>query len=80
MGFIPKDEKEFGDEDITASSLLVSGNNSPVLKRLSGGWKKPDAGFSLAVTENPLNVPNVVAVADGDSKEELSEGGFSPPI
>jgi aminopeptidase N len=70
-GFIPKKEKEVNDENITTSSLLVLGSDSPVLKRLFGGWKKPDPGFSLAVANNPLNTSKVVAVAYGDSKEEV---------
>jgi aminopeptidase N len=70
-GFTPKEEKELKDENITASSLLVLGYDSPVLKSLFGGWKKPDAGFSLTIAENPLNASNVIAVADGDSKEEV---------
>ena len=70
-GFIPKKETEINDENITASTLLVLGYDSPVLRRLFGGWKKPDPGFSLAVADNPLNTSKVVAVAYGDSKEEV---------
>ncbi|MFZ3166615.1 MAG: ChaN family lipoprotein [Candidatus Methanoperedens sp.] len=70
-GFIPKKETEINDENITTSTLLVLGYDSPVLRRLFGGWKKPDPGFSLAVADNPLNISKVVAVAYGDSKEEV---------
>ena len=70
-GFIPKKETEINDENITTSTLLVLGYDSPVLRRLFGGWKKPDPGFSLAVADNPLNTSKVVAVAYGDSKEEV---------
>ena len=70
-GFIAKEEKEIKDEDITASSILVLGSDSPILKRLFGGWKMPGPGFSLAVAENPLNTSKVIAVAEGDSKEEV---------
>ncbi len=70
-GFIPIKEKEINDENITTSSLLVLGYDGPVLKRLFGGWKKPDTGFSFAVADNPLNTSKVVAVAYGDSKDEV---------
>lgn len=70
-GFIPKEEKEIKDENITTSSLLVLGSDSPILKRLFGGWKRPGPGFSFAVAENPLNTSKVIAIAEGTSKEEV---------
>ena len=70
-GFIPIKEKEINDENITTSSFLVLGYDSTVLKRLFGGWKRPDPGFSFAVADNPLNTSKVVAVAYGDSKDEV---------
>ncbi|HEY9205622.1 MAG TPA: ChaN family lipoprotein [Candidatus Methanoperedens sp.] len=70
-GFIPKEEKEIKDEDITASSILVLGSDSPILKRLFGGWKMPEPGFSLAIVKNPLNTSKVVAVTEAGSKEEV---------
>jgi aminopeptidase N len=70
-GFTQIKEKEINDENITTSSLLVLGYDSPILKRLFGTWKIPGQGFSLAVVKNPLNTSNVVAVAYGDSKDEV---------
>ncbi|VVB86477.1 Tricorn protease-interacting factor F3 [uncultured archaeon] len=70
-GFIPKQEKEISDENLTASSVLVPGNDSPVIKRLFGTWRSPGPGFSLTVRKNPLNASKVVAIAEGDSKKEV---------
>ncbi len=70
-GFVAKEQGEVNDKDIKASSLLVLGSESPVLKRLFGeaGVRKP--GFLLIVRNNPLNTAKVVAYAHGDSKEEV---------
>jgi len=70
-GFIPREEKDIKDENISTSSLLVLGNDSPILKRLFGGWKRRGPGFSFAVAENPLNTKKVIAIAEGGSKEEV---------
>jgi uncharacterized iron-regulated protein len=43
-----------------------------VLKRLFGGIKKPDSGFTMEIRKNPLNPLKVIAVAATDSKEEIS--------
>ncbi len=71
-GFAFKKESEIKDEDIRKNSLLIPGFNSPVLKRLFGGVNKPDSGFTFAVKKNPLNPLKVIAVANADSKEEVS--------
>jgi aminopeptidase N len=71
-GFTSREETDVNDEDIGASSLLVLGYESPLLKRLFGGVRKPGPGFGFTVRNNPLNPSKVVAYADGDSKEEIS--------
>jgi aminopeptidase N len=70
-GFAIKEEKEIKDKDIMTSSLLVLGFDSPILKRLFGGVERPGPGFSLIIKENPLNTSGVIAIADGNSKEEV---------
>lgn len=70
-GFSAKEEKDVKDEDIMTSSLLVLGYESPILKRLFAGFKKPGPGFSLVVKKNPLNASEVIATAYGDSKQEV---------
>ncbi len=71
-GVASKEESEIKDEDIRKNSLLIAGSDSPVLKRLFGGFKKPDSGFTLTVKKNPLNTSKVVVIACADSKEEVS--------
>jgi aminopeptidase N len=70
-GFAIKEEKEIKDEDIMTSSPFVLGFDSPILKRLFGWVERPGPGFSLTIKENPLNTSKVIAIADGDSKEEV---------
>lgn len=70
-GFDFKKEEEINDECIKTSSLLVLGFDSPILKRLFGGLKMPEQGFTLIVKKNPLNTSKVVAIFYGDSKEEV---------
>jgi aminopeptidase N len=70
-GFAVKEEKEIKDEDIITSSMLVLGYESPILKRLFGSVKRPGSGFSLTIKENPLNTSKVIAIADGDSRQEV---------
>lgn len=70
-GFTLKEEKDLEDEDIMSSSLLILGFDSPVVKRLFGSTQSPEQGFSLVVRENPLNTNKVVAIANGDSKQEV---------
>jgi aminopeptidase N len=69
-GFAVKDESDITDEDIKASSLLVLGLDSLVLKRLFGMSGNPGHGFSLEVRKNPLNISRVIAIADVASKDE----------
>lgn len=71
-GFTLKEEKEIKDEDIMTSSLLVFGFDSPILKRLFGGVKTLGSGFTFMVKGNPLNASKVIAVAYGDSKDEVN--------
>ena len=70
-GFDSKKEEEINDEGIKTSSLLILGFDSPILKRLFGGLKMPEQGFTLIVKENPLNTSKVVAIFYGNSKEEV---------
>ena len=74
-GFEAKDEMDITDEDIRSSSLLVLGNDSPVLKRLFGKMEDPGTGFTVNVRRNPLNASKVVAVAHASSSEEADAVG-----
>jgi uncharacterized iron-regulated protein len=77
-GFTTKEEKEVKDEDIKTASLIVLGFDNPILKRLFGKfigdplWReRPEPGFTLIIKENPPNTSKVIAIAYGDSKEEV---------
>lgn len=70
-GFSLKEEEYIQDEDIKTNSLLILGFDSPILKRLFGEVKKTGAGFSMIVKKNPLNTSKVIAIADGDTKNEV---------
>lgn len=71
-GFSVKEEKEVKEEDIKTSSLLVLGSESPIIKRLFGKIEHPSSGFIFMVKENPWNLSRVIAIAHGDSKEEVN--------
>ncbi|MEW6067610.1 MAG: ChaN family lipoprotein [Nitrospirota bacterium] len=70
-GFILKEEREIKDKDLMSSSLLVLGIDSPILKRLFAGHNKVGHGFMLMIKKNPLNTFRVIAIAYGDSKNEV---------
>lgn len=76
-GAAAKDAAEIRDSDIKSSSIVALGSDNLLNERLYGG--KPalasrttgrDAGFNIAVRENPWNPQKVVAVIDAKSKEE----------
>jgi uncharacterized iron-regulated protein len=71
QGFAAKDESEITDEDIRTHSLMVLDTGSPILKRLFGAVKQSESGFVIRVRKNPLNTAKVVAIASGDSKNEV---------
>jgi hypothetical protein len=60
---IPEKDKEKYEDLINVfkgeGSILVLGSDSPILKRLFGGRKIPEPGFSFAIAENPLNTSKV---------------------
>jgi aminopeptidase N len=70
-GFALKKEKDLTDKEIRDSSILVIGADSPMLKNLFGKVESPSAGFIFTVRDNPLNVKNVVAFVQANSKEEV---------
>jgi uncharacterized iron-regulated protein len=72
-GFTTKREGEIKEADIKGSSLLILGFDSPLIKRLFGGFESPGPGFTFIVRENPINTSKVVAAAHGDSRLEVSK-------
>jgi len=71
-GFSVIEEKEVKEEDIKKSSILVLGSESPIIKRLFGKIEHPPSGFMFMIKENPLNPLKVIAIAHGNSKEEVN--------
>jgi uncharacterized iron-regulated protein len=73
QGFTAKRQKEIKNSDIKDSSPLFMDIDNPFVKRLFGSLDTPGPGFTLIVKDNPLNPSRVVAVAHGDSKEEVTK-------
>ena len=71
-GYAVKAEDDVQDKDIKANSLIILGPDNLVIKRLFGGIKKAGRGFEVRVRKNPMNKSKVVAIAQGDSKEQVN--------
>jgi len=63
--------KEMNETDLVGSSVVVLGNNNPLIGRLYGKISSEDAGFSIIVKKHPWNSGKVVAIINGESKEEV---------
>ena len=66
-----KEIKDIKDSDIKASSIIIIGNDNPLVKRLYGKPETIDAGFSIIVKTNPLNHQKVIGIINGRSKDEI---------
>ncbi len=71
QGFGIKKETEITENDIKSSSLLFLGTEIDVLKRLFGSVLKTEKGFSIEMKKNPLNTSKVIAIVQGETKEEV---------
>ncbi len=65
-----KEESDIKDNEIKKLSLLILGNDNKIIGRLFGAIEGIDAGFSLAIRENPWNRQKVVGILDAKSKSE----------
>ena len=63
-----KEIKDIKDSDIKASSIIIIGNDNPLVKRLYGKPETIDAGFSIIVKTNPLNHQKVIGIINGKVK------------
>lgn len=63
--------KEMNETDMVSSSVVVLGKDNPLSARLYGGMTIGEAGFSIIVKKHPWNSNRVVAVINGESKEEV---------
>lgn len=68
---LQKEAKDIKDADIKASSIVILGNDNPLIERLYGKPEIIEAGFSIVIKNNPWNANKVVAVINGKSKEEV---------
>ena len=59
------------DEDLATASLLIMGQDNPLLRRLGIEMPPINAGFFIVVTKNPYNQRKVAAVVSGKSREEI---------
>jgi aminopeptidase N len=58
-------------DDLKSSTLIVLGKTNPLIKRIFGGTELDEEGFNIIVKENPFNEQKVIALVNGDSKEEV---------
>lgn len=57
--------------DLGSSTLIVLGKGNRALKRIFGGTEPARRGFNIIVEENPFNEQKVIALVNGESKEEV---------
>lgn len=72
------EEKEAGelkDSEIKSASLVLLGDDNPVLAKLFGAVAVPSSGFSIQVKKNPWNSDRTAAIIHARSTEE-AEAGF----
>ncbi len=67
---IIKSPEEVKNSDIKASSVVILGQDNPVIKRIYGKFTPVEAGFHITVRKNPWNPEKVVAIINGKSAEE----------
>lgn len=72
------EEREAADlknSDIKSSSVVVLGNDNPVIGRLFGKVESMKAGFSLMVRKNPWNARKIIVLINASSARE-AEAAF----
>ncbi|BCB96363.1 hypothetical protein JZK55_12850 [Dissulfurispira thermophila] len=70
-GAIEKEIRDIMDSDIKSSSIIILGNDNPIINRLYGSSDRIDAKFNLIVKNNPWNYQKVVVIFSAKSKEEV---------
>ncbi|MGB7293861.1 MAG: ChaN family lipoprotein [Thermodesulfobacteriota bacterium] len=66
-----KTSEEIEFDDLKSSSLIVLGKSNPTIKRIFGGTRLDEEGFTIVAKENPFNDQKVIAVVNAESKEEV---------
>ena len=71
-GAVDMSPSEIRETGMKSSTLVVLGNDNPVVQRLFGSIRN-DAGFSVTVKDNPWAPGKVVGIINGKSREEVEE-------
>lgn len=66
-----KEYKNIKNIDLKNSSLVILGNDNPLIESLFGKQEPIEGGFSLIVKRNPWNYKKGVGIINGLSKEEV---------
>lgn len=65
-----KEARSVKDSELKSSSLVILGQDNPVINRLYGAMELPLAGFSLTLKKNPWNPDKVVGIFHARSAGE----------
>ena len=68
---LQKEAKDIKDSDMKASSVIILGNDNPLVERLYGKPEIIYSGFSIIIKKNPWNSKKIVAIINGKSKEDV---------
>lgn len=63
--------EEARNEDLAKSSVVVLGNENPLLARLFAVTERRRPGLTVSVKKNPLNLSKVIAIINSGSPDEL---------
>jgi uncharacterized iron-regulated protein len=69
-----KDAGDLKDSEIKSASLVILGQDNPVIARLFGAVTVPASGFSIQVRKNPWNSARTAAIIHARSAEEAEAG------
>lgn len=72
-GAVAKAVHDIKISDVESGSLLILGIDNPLIGRIFGAIEKEDAGFYVAMKNNPWNPEKVVAVMHGKSRREVEK-------
>ena len=74
-----KTPEQIDMDDLKSSTLVVLGKSNTLIKRIFGGTEVGGEGFNIIVKENPFNDKKVIALVNGESKEEVENAAKKVP-